>query len=348
MKMNRYTNIKLSLITILFFYHGFTQKIIAQTSPSDFGGFYLYNNCGTASSINCGDNTLSFSNTHTGGNAIVWYAFNTTTTVNSSIYFSSNTANIYSIGIFGPFATTSASVACSDSSMLNAQWPSGGIYFNSFTAASNYTTPVITFAPGFYIFHVRYLNYPSEPSSAIFNVNMSCVAPQIACENCIGSFAPQSGEYVLSAWVKEEINDPTILSYTNPKIYVDFPSTSSPSSTPSAPGVGPYTASGSIIDGWQRIEVKFTIPSAATFINLRLECGVGNCFFDDIRIFPVNGSMKSYVYDPTSLRLVAELDERNYATLYEYDEEGKLVRVKKETEKGVMTIKENKNSTKKR
>jgi len=36
------------------------------------------------------------------------------------------------------------------------------------------------------------------------------------------------------------------------------------------------------------------------------------------------------------------------ATLYEYDEEGKLIRVKKETEKGVMTIKENKNSTKKK
>jgi hypothetical protein len=45
---------------------------------------------------------------------------------------------------------------------------------------------------------------------------------------------------------------------------------------------------------------------------------------------------------------VAELDERNYATLYEYDEEGKLIRVKKETEKGIMTIKENKNNTTKR
>jgi len=46
--------------------------------------------------------------------------------------------------------------------------------------------------------------------------------------------------------------------------------------------------------------------------------------------------------------LVGELDERNYATIYEYDLEGKLIRLKKETERGIMTIKENKNNTKKR
>ena len=45
---------------------------------------------------------------------------------------------------------------------------------------------------------------------------------------------------------------------------------------------------------------------------------------------------------------MAELDERNFATLYEYDEEGKLVRVKKETERGIMTIKENFNSYRKK
>jgi len=58
--------------------------------------------------------------------------------------------------------------------------------------------------------------------------------------------------------------------------------------------------------------------------------------------------MKSYVYDPISKKLVAELDERNYATFYEYDEEGKLIRVKKETEKGIKTIQENRNSIIKR
>jgi hypothetical protein len=57
--------------------------------------------------------------------------------------------------------------------------------------------------------------------------------------------------------------------------------------------------------------------------------------------------MMSYVYDPISLRLMAELDERNYATLYEYDEEGKLIRIKKETEKGIMTIQENRDNIRK-
>jgi hypothetical protein len=50
--------------------------------------------------------------------------------------------------------------------------------------------------------------------------------------------------------------------------------------------------------------------------------------------------MKSFVYDPDNQRLTAELDENNYATFYEYDKEGGLIRVKKETVKGVYTIQE--------
>ena len=54
--------------------------------------------------------------------------------------------------------------------------------------------------------------------------------------------------------------------------------------------------------------------------------------------------MKSYVYDPSTQKLTAELDENNYATKYEYDDEGILIRVKKETTRGVMTIKESRNN----
>ena len=50
--------------------------------------------------------------------------------------------------------------------------------------------------------------------------------------------------------------------------------------------------------------------------------------------------MKSFVYDPVSLRLMAELDANNYATFYEYDDQGNLIRVKKETERGIVTLKE--------
>jgi hypothetical protein len=55
--------------------------------------------------------------------------------------------------------------------------------------------------------------------------------------------------------------------------------------------------------------------------------------------------MKGFVYDPDDLKLMSELDENNYASFYEYDQEGGLVRVKKETEKGVFTIQETRSST---
>ena len=105
-----------------------------------------------------------------------------------------------------------------------------------------------------------------------------------------------------------------------------------------------FIPSGQIIDGWQRIEGTFTANSAGA-ISLYLQALLNDVYFDDIRIFPYEGSMISYVYDPITLRLVAELDERNYAKFYEYDEEGKLIRVKKETEKGVMTIQENRDNS---
>ncbi len=171
---------------------------------------------------------------------------------------------------------------------------------------------------------------------------LSCDAQidTVICENCVQSFAPIPGKkYVLSAWVKEESAALTKTTYNYPEIYIDFPSI--------ATTLGPFSASGEIIDGWQRIEEEFTIPISATDIDIRLESTSGNVFFDDIRIFPFDASMKSYVYDPVNMRLAAELDERHYSTFYEYDEEGKLLRIKKETEKGVMTIQETRNNNSK-
>jgi hypothetical protein len=155
--------------------------------------------------------------------------------------------------------------------------------------------------------------------------------PPKDCEECIPSFSPVPGEkYTISAWVKEDSLG--LSTYDNPAIILDFEN---------ADDIGPIKASGPIIDGWQRIEVSFTVPAAATAINVRLKNMGGNpVYFDDIRIHPFNSNMKSFVYDPQTLRLHAELDENNYATFYEYDEEGALVRVKKETERGTETINE--------
>jgi hypothetical protein len=179
-------------------------------------------------------------------------------------------------------------------------------------------------------------------SSAV-QVNISLPCPPL-CTDCIGSFAPEGGKYIITGWAKKETAPATDTTYSTPRLQITFPTSSTGSFYSFAP-------SGRIIDGWQRIEGEFTVPSSGvTDIKINLKClgGSGNCLFDDIRVFPTDGSMKSYVYDPISMKLVAELDERNYSTFYEYDEEGKLVRVKKETEKGIMTIKENRDNTNKR
>jgi hypothetical protein len=48
------------------------------------------------------------------------------------------------------------------------------------------------------------------------------------------------------------------------------------------------------------------------------------------------------------MRVMAQLDENNFATLFEYDEEGTPIRVKKETERGILTVKENRQSLRQR
>ena len=66
---------------------------------------------------------------------------------------------------------------------------------------------------------------------------------------------------------------------------------------------------------------------------------------DDIRLHPFLGNMKSFVYNGGNLKLSAELDANNFATIYEYDQEGKLVVVKKETKEGIQTIQRGSSST---
>ncbi len=95
------------------------------------------------------------------------------------------------------------------------------------------------------------------------------------------------------------------------------------------------------IDCWQRVEAEFTVPAnSGTDLSIGIvgPVAMGYYYYDDFRILPFNAHMKSYVYDPKNYRLLAELDENNYATFYNYDEEGFLVQVKKETERGIKTL----------
>jgi len=172
---------------------------------------------------------------------------------------------------------------------------------------------------------------PAAPDLNMMNTGGHFAGARASSATIIPSFSPLAGRKMLvSAWVKEQ-NVCTCKSYTRDHVLIGFSDGSSVTLQPS----------GNMIEGWQRIESVVIIPSGATGMTLTLQASDSSTtYFDDIRILPYNGEMKSYVYNPINLRLMAELDENNYATFYEYDDDGTLIRVKKETERGIQTIKE--------
>ncbi len=160
------------------------------------------------------------------------------------------------------------------------------------------------------------------------------------CEECLPAFTPQVGKmYKVNAWTKEESAPLSTVTYAAP--YLSLNSLDQAGQVIESTEVTP---SGPIIDGWQRMEGTFMMDPAATQFQVLFGTYSGPVYFDDIRIVPADGSMTSYVYDQDKQRFVAELDERHFATFYEYDNEGRLVRTKKETERGIMTILERRES----
>ncbi|WP_276482887.1 hypothetical protein [Paraflavitalea pollutisoli] len=145
------------------------------------------------------------------------------------------------------------------------------------------------------------------------------------------SFSPAPATRMLmSVWVKEVGPDSLYERYTQNKVMLTYGST----------GLTFYPA-GPIIEGWQRYEGVFTTRPDLGSMTVSLQSiGTNTVYFDDLRIHPYNANMKSFVFHPVNLRLLAELDENNYATMYEYDDEGTLIRLKKETQRGIKTIKE--------
>ena len=110
-----------------------------------------------------------------------------------------------------------------------------------------------------------------------------------------------------------------------------------------------FQAKSPIIEGWQLFETEFTVPGSGNELELFIDntTTAGKLYIDDLRIHPYNSNMKSFVYNPYNLKPAAELDENNYATFYEYDDDGTLIRVKKETKLGVKTIQETRSSLQK-
>lgn len=189
---------------------------------------------------------------------------------------------------------------------------------------------------------------PSCPNSNTIDFTIT----DTPCDTC-NSFKPSAGEYWMSAWVNVETGQ-QVKSYnstnqsntvngtgTYSEVYIEFEFLGASQTVQFYP-------TGEIIDGWQRVVGKFTIPSGTEDFVVHLVADDNyTTYFDDIRIHPFNASMKSYVYDGETFWLISELDDNNYATFYEYDNEGGLIRIKKETARGIVTIQETRSNTKK-
>ena len=185
------------------------------------------------------------------------------------------------------------------------------------------------------------LRDPSDFESALLNgtnkltVKIDTNGNNTNYHNGNYGWEPEEGKkYYFSAWVKDI--SPSHLPYhgASPRIYIEVDSGTFIST------LKEFKMNSGIIDGWFQISGEFTYPSSSDNVYLVLDGGLWGTFFDDIRIAPIKSSMETYVYDRKTNRLAAKLDENNYATFFEYNSEGIPSQVKKETEKGVLTISE--------
>jgi hypothetical protein len=151
--------------------------------------------------------------------------------------------------------------------------------------------------------------------------------------------------YFLSVWVNNTNQFGLKDNTNNGKLLINY--NCNPYNSSGAGGSFiPLIRSSKIIEGWEQQTYQFAVPNNATRIDFHFLASqqTGVSYFDDLRIFPKAANMKSYVYDDRNFRLLSELDENNYASFFDYDDEGKLIRVRKETEKGILTIKESRQS----
>jgi hypothetical protein len=220
------------------------------------------------------------------------------------------------------------SITDSSGTIVNEVTNSTGIYTFAFNKLGTYT-----------------VNMKASNSSLCPETSFSksvIVIDCTPCDYCASFDLIKSQNYLVSGWIKESnLNAPQGQSknYDKGCISISFTGIDGTIISP----IHKFYATGDIIDGWQRIVGQFEVPSVVDDMKLELLNESEDdrmVYFDDIRILPSKGNMKSFVYDQKTQRLMAELDENNYATFYEYDFEGGLVRIKKETEKGVFTIQE--------
>lgn len=152
------------------------------------------------------------------------------------------------------------------------------------------------------------------------------------------TFTPFAGkEYYASFWVKHATDKTT--GFTT--AYVKVNGTTVSTVTTSKDDI--------IIEGWHQVTLRIPALTSGDILKIGAysnDPSSGNIYLDDFRIQPFTSAIKTFVYDPSTLWLVAELDNQNFATFYNYDEEGSLVQVKKETTSGIITLRTSRSNIK--
>lgn len=146
--------------------------------------------------------------------------------------------------------------------------------------------------------------------------------------------ADRTNDYIFTVWTHDE-------GTVNRNVNISL--------STNADGVVSNLTCKAVVEGWKLIEGRIKMPTVADDIVITLKplSPLTAVNVDDVRIHPFKAHMKTFVYNPASFKVMAELDENGFATFYEYDDEGQLIRVKKETERGIMTIKESRSSYRK-
>ena len=100
--------------------------------------------------------------------------------------------------------------------------------------------------------------------------------------------------------------------------------------------VGEWTLYQCYIHDWGNLSLGSDINADFIYPQVSGE----QAYIDDVCFHPLEAAVSCNVYDPASLRLIAQFGDQHFATKYEYNKEGQLVRTVIETERGEKTIQE--------
>lgn len=142
--------------------------------------------------------------------------------------------------------------------------------------------------------------------------------------------------YVISAWVKQPAP------YDDAALRIDFIRAKKSASKYVAIGTTIYRPTGPVIDGWQRVEGEIEVPGKysqllLTFVRKPRNGSWPAYFVDDLRLSPEDARLETFVYDSSTLRMRAKLDENNFSSLFGYAPDGRVESIRRETIRGVLT-----------